>query len=134
MKTCSKCKEYKNLKEFHKNSTKPDGLQNICKLCSNQRTKSHYENNKQYYIKKAKESYKRLKKWFVDYKKNLYCETCGEKDFRCLDFHHVDPLEKDIEVSLMIVKFGKTKILNEIKKCKVLCSNCHRKFHYQEVC
>ena len=33
MKTCSKCKQNKQLSEFYKNRSKNDGLQDDCKIC-----------------------------------------------------------------------------------------------------
>lgn len=35
MKTCSKCKSDKDLKEFHKSSRTKDGLRHWCKVCTN---------------------------------------------------------------------------------------------------
>lgn len=57
------------------------------------------------------------------------CEHCGESRFYVLDFHH--DLEK-YEKSFNISKYRSYRIsllLEEIKKCKLLCSNCHRKHH-----
>lgn len=43
MKTCSKCKEDKEVKEFFKDKAKNDKLSTICKRCtSNRRTLSRY--------------------------------------------------------------------------------------------
>ena len=33
---------------------------------------------------------------------------------------------------LLIKQSNKLKVIEEIKKCIVLCSNCHRDLHYQE--
>lgn len=44
------------------------------------------------------------------------------------DFHHMDPNEKDINFSS--VKYWKWgKIVDELNKCNLLCSNCHRIEH-----
>lgn len=52
----------------------------------------------------------------------------------CLDFHHTNPDIKEVDVSQIIYRkgWGKQKLLEEIAKCRVLCSNCHRKLHWQE--
>lgn len=48
-----------------------------------------------------------------------------------LDFHHKDKSEKEFTIGKM--KKGSLELLeNEIKKCAVLCANCHREFHYLE--
>lgn len=65
-----------------------------------------------------------------DFKDTLECSDCGENDGACLDFHHLDPDEKRDTVSRL--KFFKVKVKEEIKKCIVLCANCHRKLHARE--
>lgn len=71
------------------------------------------------YRKKAKIS---------EIKKNQGCENCGyDKHSSALVFHHENPEEKEAGISTMVVKHRSMEdILNEIEKCFVLCSNCHR--------
>lgn len=98
-----------------------------------------YENNKHREDYKAADraTKKRIRKerkgWFVEFRKTLKCNRCPENDWAVLDFHHSDPEEKDMEVSTMVSHaWSKEKILKEISKCEVLCSNCHRKHHRDE--
>ena len=84
------------------------------------------------YVKKAKLQRKERAKWFLDLKKQFQCISCGENHPACLDFHHVDPTNKEGHVSAMLTTYPKGKILEEVKKCTVLCSNCHRKLHFEE--
>ena len=65
------------------------------------------------------------------------CKKCNENRQHLLDFHHLNPKEKDNDVPSIIryYGFGEKSIKRmeeEIKKCILLCSNCHRDFHYQE--
>jgi hypothetical protein len=72
----------------------------------------------------------RIREWILEYKSGLVCICCGEKTTACLDFHHLDQSKK--EKSLGFARnqgWGKERILKEMKKCIVLCSNCHRKLH-----
>lgn len=92
-----------------------------------------YANNS----KKAREAvYSRraeLKIWYEDFKSSLSCEHCGENHPATLDFHHKDPKDKDLELAYVIsYGWSKDRILSEVEKCAVLCSNCHRKLHYNE--
>ena len=64
--------------------------------------------------------------WLNEYKSSRGCKNCGEKDPRCLDFHHKDSMKKVKEVSQMF-HLNKDALLNEIEKCDILCANCHRK-------
>lgn len=68
-------------------------------------------------------------KRLIRYKKTLQCSKCGEKDFRCLDFHHVNPKNKKGTIAQLVRRYSWEIVEFEIKKCKVLCSNCHRKIH-----
>ena len=45
MKTCSKCKETKELTEFYRNKTKKDGVRSACKKCEKIINKTDYDNN-----------------------------------------------------------------------------------------
>lgn len=91
----------------------------------------HYVKKKEYYKRKAKENKKKIIAWYVELKKTLSCVKCGENHPACLDFHHIDPKTKERLISgLPRDGWSKERILKEIKKCVVLCANCHRKEHF----
>ena len=95
--------------------------------------KKYYEQNKQYYIDKSAERKRKIREDFNEYKSTLKCSKCGEDHIACLDFHHIDPSEKDFSIyQIKRYVWGKEKIEKELQKCIVLCSNCHRKLHYEE--
>jgi hypothetical protein len=74
-----------------------------------------------------------LGEWFKELKQGLSCGRCPEDHVACLEFHHLDPMKKDLCVGYMARKgYSKQRILEEIKKCEVLYSNCHRKEHFNE--
>jgi hypothetical protein len=69
--------------------------------------------------------------WLYKIKSKLVCKECGENRIPTLDFHHRNPEEKEFKISKMVRDgYSKRTILKEIKKCDVLCSNCHRMLHY----
>ncbi len=68
--------------------------------------------------------------WVNAYKRERGCPHCREIDPCCLDLHHEDPAMKESEISLLIRSASLEVVKNEVAKCKVLCSNCHRKFHH----
>lgn len=56
------------------------------------------------------------------------CCICGYNAcLEAFDLHHVDPQEKDFNVSEHVTSFEA--ILPEIKKCELLCCRCHRETH-----
>ena len=133
MKQCTKCKETKELNEFNKNK---DCYNSWCIKCVRERSKEFYLKNKEKQILKFKKQNKEKADFILSLKEGKYCEKCGyNKCLASLDFHHLDPKQKDFNIS----DFKRTRgfsdlilINNEIKKCIVLCSNCHREFHFLE--
>ena len=71
--------------------------------------------------------------WWKEYKKTLSCNRCPESHVACLDFHHIDPQDKEYTINKLIHKTAsRERVLKEVKKCEVLCANCHRKEHTKE--
>ena len=90
------------------------------------REKNKQKDNDRIYKRKEE-----IRKWFVKYRKTLHCSMCPENHPACLDFHHKNK-NKDFDVSLMANQgYSKKRILKEIEKCDILCSNCHRKIHWR---
>lgn len=58
------------------------------------------------------------------------CKHCGESKSYLLDFHHVDPTEKEGTLSDFSKGYNLEKFFKELDKCDLLCANCHREFHY----
>ena len=70
-KQCSKCKEVKDLSEFHKNLANKDKLSNSCKSCS----KIYYELNKERIKKQHQKWAEANKEKIKEYHKNRYIEN-----------------------------------------------------------
>jgi len=92
----------------------------------------HYEKYKVDYLARAKKRREELRQEYrinlLNYLKGKGCEDCGEEDVRVLEFDHINPKTKSFSVS-QGVKLGHSwsVILDEIQKCQILCSNCHKK-------
>lgn len=68
-----------------------------------------------------------LKKMSVNYKGGK-CLLCGyNKCMSAMEFHHINPNEKDFQVSGKSISWEKIKI--ELDKCILVCSNCHQEIH-----
>ena len=104
-------------------------------------SKKQKESQRKYYLankEKARENVRRRRKeykeWYRDLKSQMKCEECSENHISTLDFHHKDGNSKEDRVSQMVMQlFPKKRILAEIDKCIVLCANCHRKLHWNEI-
>lgn len=59
------------------------------------------------------------------------CKLCGyNKNITALDFHHLNPKEKNFKLDIrMLASTKMLTLLKEAKKCIVVCSNCHRELH-----
>lgn len=109
-------------------------MKKVCLICKKEFEYESNEQNRLYCHDCAPKNDKNNNKMKSN-KKKLYvdlmggeCSVCGyKKSFRAIDFHHMNPLEKDFS-------FGSTsstmkKELLELQKCAILCSNCHREIH-----
>jgi hypothetical protein len=85
----------------------------------------HYLRNKGRYVKQSLDKKVKLKA-IIDEAKSVPCRDCG---FRyppyVMDFDHISGT-KIMDVS-KLTRFGsERKLREEIAKCEVVCSNCHR--------
>lgn len=80
-----------------------------------------------------KKRYQEKRQTIEEYKASLACEKCGDTRGYVLDFHHLDPAQKDNTVARLLAgTYSLDTVYKEIDKCVVLCANCHREFHYLE--
>jgi len=78
-------------------------------------------------LNKTRKKYKQI---LVDYKGGK-CEICGyDKCMDALDFHHINPEEKDFTISSSHNN-NIEKLKGEVDKCILVCANCHREIHYK---
>jgi len=130
-KICITCKEKKDILQFNLNKCRKDGRQNFCRDCGQKRSRKYYDENKEKHREVTAARRKRQRKrirGFINSIKELNPCPCGEPTFVCLDFHHLTG--KDIGIAeLTNQAWAKEKMLEEMRKCVILCSNCHRKHH-----
>jgi len=98
----------------------------LCKFCHRLKTQAER--------KKQKEPSKLAKREIINAEKlkRGACLTCKRKvrlkNAQAFDFDHINPETKRMRVSGMVYKdwdYFNAHCLNEIKKCRLLCSNCH---------
>lgn len=79
--------------------------------------------------KKAVVSYRqRMKQRAIEYKGGK-CVVCGyNRCIRSLQFHHLDPSEKDFNLAAVTRKWERVK--PELDKCILVCANCHGEIHH----
>ena len=129
-KECTGCKKTRLLIEFNFRNKSKGTYSSRCKQCTRTAIRAHYENNKSYYVKKARKSKIAMAKWHKEYKSERECILCGEDHIATLVFHHRVPSKKSFAIPHGLVRYSKKRILEEMEKCDVLCANCHRILHY----
>lgn len=129
------CNQELALCQFNKTKSKKDGLQPFCRQCQSIRHKIWFEKNKENRKLEIKNQKKRLKKLAtetVNKIKNQPCVDC-KQTFNPwqMDFDHIKG-KKLFNISEAAGN-GTIKIetiLEEVSKCEVVCSNCHRQRTY----
>ena len=59
------------------------------------------------------------------------CSECGESfDHWVYDFHHTDPTEKVCDPGSLL-HLSWDSVYEEVRKCILVCANCHRTIHYK---
>lgn len=111
MQNCTKCGvELNESNAYKKSDTR---WQSKCKKCANE-----------YFA----ERWKKRKLDAIAYKGGK-CQVCGyDKFYGALEFHHVDPKEKDCDWGKLRLKNWDT-VKKELDKCICVCANCHREIH-----
>ena len=125
----NKCKEVKPETEWNKSTSRKDGLQTYCQLCTRKLNNERYATNPKYRAR-IKKNNKRSRQKTLQYIWNYLtihpCVDCGENDPIVLEFDHVSG-EK--QFSIANGKYNQTleRVIKEIDKCVVRCANCHRR-------
>lgn len=113
MRICCYCKKRKPDEDFYKANGRKSGRTSDCKVC-----------HKELMNKRQDENKRKLVEYFGG-----KCICCGySKNPRVLQFHHTDSLTKSFGISNRLSSSFET-LLEEAKKCDMLCANCHSEKH-----
>ena len=121
------------LRKYGLSTYKEPKYKDNCKFCGCHLTDENtYASKRRWACKKCSNRYRGQQ--FVETKLRLVelkggkCKCCGfNQHYSALEFHHLDPNEK--EFNLTRTNYGWDKLVEEVSKCVLLCSNCHRMIH-----
>jgi len=94
--------------------------------------KAYYQKNKSEIQYHGKEYHNQIRQEFLlKYKKGKCCANCGWKEHpEILQFHHKDKEMKKFTIgNLSATKRRSPEFEAEVKKCILLCPNCHSLLH-----
>jgi hypothetical protein len=125
-KTCTKCKQQKEICEFSFKCKSKELRRALCRSCVGELTKAHYANNKNRYKDTRRSIRRRNRQFIAEYLRDKACVDCGNTDPRVFEFDHVRG-KKLRDISRMVTDcFSFKNLLKEIAKCEIRCANCHR--------
>lgn len=133
--TCSPIGKH-NTRDLTRRPTINGKKYRICSKCDKtlEDTKDNfYESSQKSYCKTCLDDYthqrqKAIKIKMVNYKGGSCC-LCGYNAYLgALEFHHIDPKKKDFNLSKFKNRAFET-VKEEVDKCILVCSNCHREIH-----
>jgi len=116
MKICTTCSLTKLPEQFANDKRRPTGKNPQCRKCQSAAKKKKRANNKANAVE------------YLGGK----CKRCRIES-KCLDiydFHHRNPEEKEFSLNYL-VNTDWNKIVTELDKCDLLCSNCHKITHWE---
>lgn len=119
-KRCADCGEVKSLDNFYNRGGKRNGeLGSYCKECLNHNTKE-----KQHKLGNER-------KLQAIKNRGGKCSNCSyNKNMAALHFHHINPSTKLFDLNKRtFANLKKEKLQEELKKCILLCANCHTEHH-----
>jgi hypothetical protein len=88
-------------------------------------SKRHYEANRLKYLERNRLYREEIRGFVRRIKEGTPCRDCGEHfPYYVMDFDHLEDKKHEINSLAAIGRVGMLK--EEIKKCEVVCANCHR--------
>jgi hypothetical protein len=114
-KVCPNCRKEKSVLDFHYKKTE-ERFSSWCKECL-------------YGFQRRRWSARKIKAIEIMGQK---CCKCGySKNIAALDFHHIDPLTKEMSWTKLRLQPWED-VVKELKKCILVCGNCHAEIHYPQ--
>lgn len=136
MQTCKLCGISKpHTSEFYRSTGNGEKLRKQCRECerilSHKRRTDDPENYRLKYNDWERQRKRDGKAKSVEYKGGK-CSMCGGVFHQSVyDFHHVDPFLKELNVG-QSMKIPWVDLKQELDKCIMVCSNCHRLIHHNK--
>ena len=128
MKLCTRCKEYLKLTNFSVVNKKTGKLASMCKICLRIYNREYWSKVKHLKnpLKNERTKLKRneIRKFIISVLQSNCCADCGISDWRVLEFDHKDRKTKKFNIADS-TQFSLKKVKEEIKKCDIVCANCH---------
>lgn len=128
-KKCRVCGEIKELKDFHFNKSCTKGVTGTCRECNHKRVKAWYAENLEQRSSSARDRCQDRKDEAIAHFGDKCTDCKGTYPRYVYQFHHLDPSKKDVNPSAALRRTPE-RMWEELKKCVMLCANCHMIRHH----
>jgi len=100
-----------------------------CKNRESMAEKRTYADRRVYLIEVVRRRRKELRQRAIAHKGGC-CQVCGyDRCMEALEFHHTSSSHKDFGISSKGYTRSWEKVREELRKCILVCANCHREIH-----
>ena len=124
LRLCFTCGVWKSAGEFHSSVT---GQFSYCRNCRNAYDRRYYvERGRPARSARKRAAVDAARAWMVSLKEGRPCGDCGGV-FPVFVMHwdHLPDFDKEGEISSMLASRTRAAVLEELKKCELVCANCH---------
>ncbi len=91
--------------------------------------KRRYSDRREYLVKAVEKRRKKVREMAIEFLGGR-CIRCGyDRCTEALEIHHLESSDKDFGISDKGYTRSWNRVREELQKCELLCSNCHREVH-----
>jgi len=121
---CAMCMRWKPISEFHNSRT---GQFSYCRDCRCAYDRRYYaERGRAPRLARRRAAIDRARRWMAGIKEGLPCADCrGLFPVYVMHWDHLPGFDKLDEISSMVASRTREVVLEELKKCELVCANCH---------
>lgn len=124
LRLCALCLQWKTTSEFHNSRT---GQFSYCRDCRRAYDRRYYaERGRTRRLARRRARIDASRVWMADMKMGVPCADCGGTfPIYVMHWDHLPPFEKADDISSMVANRTREAVLEELKKCELVCANCH---------
>ena len=122
-KRCGSCRIEKPFDDFHRRGR---GYQTWCKVCRRAYDSAYHRATRPLRVEQKKERHAEFVGWYLALKEGKPCADCGQTYHpAAMQWDHLPGAQKLASVADLCRKNNRRRVLEEIAKCELVCSNCH---------
>ena len=124
LRPCARCGEWKTIDQFHVSRT---GQFSYCRHCRNAYDRQYYDaRGRPARLARNRAHNNAARAWMASLKEGVPCTDCGEVlPAWVMHWDHLPAFEKNGDISVMVQSRTREAVLHELKKCELVCANCH---------